>query len=194
MLKIALYAVIVLIASQNYSHAFTDAREYVVSVAGDLFKTVSDKKIPLATQKKVLVNRLVSEIDFEWCGRAVTGSFWKEMTDAQRSSFIENYKAFLVRTWMPKFHGYSGETYKIFEASESGQSDALVPILLTLKNGNSINIELRVRQKDGVYKILDLSVEGVSIARTYNIQFTEYMSKHGIEECINYLKTGKIKQ
>ncbi len=192
-MKIALFTLIFVLFASNSRAETGGARDYIVGVADGIFKTITDKNIPLAKQKTMLIERFSGEIDFDWNARAAAGIFWREMNDPQRKDFTQNYRDFLIRTWIPKFQGYRGESYKIPAGEYPEDPDALVPIVVKLKDGTNINIELRVRKKPEGYKVLDISAEGISMARTYNAQFTEYMSKNGIDACISYLKSPKNK-
>lgn len=181
------------IIGNTFAAECTDARSYIVKIADGIFKVVTTKQ-SLDKQREILVNNFADEIDFNWNGRAVAGVFWREMTDDKKKVFVENYKQFIIRTWMPKFKGYQGEKYQILENVDIEGNDNIVHAIITTKNQTTINIDLRVRMIDGTCKIIDVSAEGIGIARTYNAQFADYMSQYGVDECINYLKTGVSRQ
>lgn len=171
----------------------TDGQKYVEKIASGIFDIISNKKLTLEQQKKLLLDKFIDEIDFNWNARAAVGRVFNEMTDVQKKDFVSAYKDFLIKVWMPKFKGYSNETYKVGQEIEvqALKTDSNVPIVITLNDGKTITIELRIRKSQNYYKILNITAEGVDMARTYNSQFSEYIDKHGINGLIDYLKTGK---
>jgi len=172
----------------------SNPRDYIVKIADQIFKVILNKNTTVEEQREILEQRFIDEIDFNWNARAVSGQYWREMTNIQRSDFVSGYKSYLIRYWLPKFNGYRNEKYEIlqkYETTENG--DFMIKIILTLNNNANISLVLRVRKVDDSFKILNIIAEGVDMARVYNIQFTEYIEKFGIDELIKYLKTGKSK-
>lgn len=187
-----LFLVFIISISVN---AKADPVKYTSNIATQVFEILTNSKIPVEKQKRILVDKFISEIDFEWNARAVSGQFWKKMTDDQKGSFVDSYKQFLIRTWLNKFKGYDNQKYHISDKYQTlDNNDNIVNMNILTKENKNINISLRLRKKEDSYKILNVIAEGVDMARTYNMQFTDYMDKYGIDECIKYLKTGKIKQ
>lgn len=112
------------------------------------------------------------------------------MTDEQKVSFIKNYKDFLIRIWMQKFKGYNGEKYTVDPAEKINEKDSIVRIKITTQNSSIINLELKIRNYGDNFKILNITAEGIDMAKSYNSQFQSYADKYGINELINYVKTG----
>lgn len=148
------------------------------------------KTYPSISKKKIILQNFIDEIDFEWNGRAASSRLFREMTDEQKVSFIKNYKDFLIRIWMPKFKGYNGEKYTVDPAEKINEKDSIVRIKITTQNSSIINLELKIRNYGDNFKILNITAEGIDIAKSYNSQFQSYADKYGINELINYVKTG----
>lgn len=148
------------------------------------------KTYPSISKKKIILQNFIDEIDFEWNGRATSSRLFREMTDEQKVSFIKNYKDFLIRIWMQKFKGYNGEKYTVDPAEKINEKDSIVRIKITTQNSSIINLELKIRNYGDNFKILNITAEGIDIAKSYNSQFQSYADKYGINELINYVKTG----
>lgn len=174
----------------------SNAKSYVDRITGEIFKIVSNKNTPLDQQKKIILQNFIDEIDFEWNGRAAAGRLFKEMTDDQKVSFIKNYKDFLIKIWMPRFNGYNGEKYVVEQAEQINEKDSIIKIKITTatQGSNAISLDLKIRDYGDYFKILNVGAEGMDMAKNYSSQFQLYADKYGIDELINYLKTGVQKQ
>ncbi len=198
MKKILILSILCIFLNQKAFAVTEDknTKEYVARIAKGIFEVVSNKKLKLEEQKQMLLDRFINEIDFNWNARASAGRAFRDMNDEQKLEFVKAYKQFLIRVWLPKFKGYNDETYKVGEENEvpGTKDDKTVPVTINLKDGKIITLELRVRKSEDGYKVLNVVAEGIDMARTYNIQFTEYVDKHGVAELIKYLQTGKSKE
>ncbi|QED23263.1 MlaC/ttg2D family ABC transporter substrate-binding protein [Candidatus Deianiraea vastatrix] len=188
------FLLLIFFAQGNVLASESNPRDYVVKIANDIFAVVSNKKISIENQRKMLVENFIDEIDFNWNARAASGIYWRQMNEEQRGDFVKYYKNFLIKIWMPKFSGYKDEKYSVLEKYETmDNGDFIVNVEIVKHDGIKINLSFRVRKFDDKFKILNVIAEGVDMARTYNIQFTEYADKHGLEALLDYVKTGKSK-
>lgn len=165
-----------------------EATKYVHNTISAVFSVVNNQKIDKDAKKKNL-EKYLSEIDFNYNGKAVAGVHWKEMNDQQKGEFIKGYKKFLMRTWSDKFIAYSGAKFHTADTSiieENG--DSAVMINVTSSEGAKFDVEIHIRKNDaGIYKITNIVAEGINMIRTYNAEFDGYLDSHTIEELIKYL-------
>ena len=67
---------------------------------------------------------------------------------------------------MPKFKGYNGEKYTVDPAEKINEKDSIVRIKITTQNSSIINLELKIRNYGDHFKILNITAEGIDMAKS----------------------------
>ena len=68
-------------------------------------------------------------------------------------------------------------------------SDALVPTEVTLPNRpDPVRIEWRVRETEGVYRLIDVAVEGVSLVVSNRSEFDSVVNRQGLDALIAQIR------
>jgi len=136
-----------------------------------------------------VVNELViPHFDFISMSRWVLGKNWKSASEAQRSDFIEQFKTLLVRTYARALLEYSGQEIKYFPVEINPKSNlALVKTEMTSDGAQPFPVSYRMHQKNETWKVVDVSVDGVSLVSTYRGSFSTQIKKNGFDSLINEL-------
>ncbi len=136
-----------------------------------------------------LVNELViPHFDFISMSKWVLGKNWKSANEAQRNEFIEQFKTLLVRTYARALLEYSGQEVKYFPSEQNPNSNlAVVKTELTSKGAQPFPVAYRMHQKDELWKVVDVSVDGVSLVSTYRGSFATQIKKEGFDSLIKKL-------
>ncbi len=114
----------------------------------------------------------------------VIGRNWRQATPAQQQEFVELFEDITVRTWSSRFVEYAGQEFVVLGAVPAasavpGENSALVRTELRKSDGGGYKIEWRVANKDTLYKITDILVEGISLANTHRDEYATVMSRGG---------------
>jgi phospholipid transport system substrate-binding protein len=136
-----------------------------------------------------MVNELViPHFDFISMSRWVLGKNWKSASEAQRSDFIKQFKTLLVRTYARALLEYSGQEIKYFPVEINPKSKlALVKTEMTSDGAQPFPVSYRMHQKNETWKVVDVSVDGVSLVSTYRGSFSTQIKKNGFDSLINAL-------
>ena len=148
------------------------------------YEDASLKKI----QQQKLWEVMLQIFDFREFSRRVLASQWKKFTPRQRHEFNQAFAEFLGKFYLNRLQTrYNGE--KIFYVDQNliSQSRAQVEIKVLWKNVE-IPVKLRMKKKDGTWKVYDLSALGISAVGTYRAQFQWLLQKKSPEEVIATLK------
>lgn len=126
--------------------------------------------------------------------RFTLGRYWRLATDQQKREYERLFEDFIVQAYAARFKEYSGETFSVGRVRNINDRDKLVQSTLTLKDGRQVPVHWRVRS-DGSYMIVDVLVEGVSMAITQRDEFAAIINQNGgkVEGLLAALrqKTGK---
>ena len=136
-----------------------------------------------------MVNELViPRFDFISMSKWVLGKHWKTASETQRSKFITQFKALLVRTYARALLEYSGQNIKYYPAEQNPQSNlAVVRTELTSSSSAQLPILYRMHQKNEEWKVVDVAVDGVSLVTTYRGSFATQIKKNGFDALLNEL-------
>ena len=136
-----------------------------------------------------MVNQLIiPRFDFVSMSKWVLGKHWKQASEEQRSEFIIQFKELLVRTYARALLEYSGQEIKYFPVEQNPESNlAVVKTELTSKSSAQLPILYRMHQKNEEWKVVDVSVDGVSLVTTYRGSFATQIKKNGFDSLLNEL-------
>ena len=110
--------------------------------------------------------------------RFTLGRFWRRANEEQRKEYVGLFEDFIVKAYAARFRDYSGETFTVGKVREIDERDALVQSEITLKDGRRIVVYWRVRGNSD-FKIIDVIVEGVSMAITQRDEFAAIINQNG---------------
>ncbi len=138
----------------------------------------------------VLVDQYVLPyVNFEKTTRLATGRHWRQASAAQRDALVEAFKNTLVRT-------YSGALANVDKLSsiqvgpfrgDPNADDVVVRTTIIQNNGPAVGVDYRMEQTPDGWLIYDLNVEGIWLIQNYRNQFSEVITRQGIDGLIDSL-------
>lgn len=154
------------------------AGAFIQNLGNRAIKTFSDKaNAPKAKEKFHAL--LVEGFDVPYIARWVLGRYWNVANDAQRQEYLGLFERMIVDAYAGRFAEYSGETFKIIGTRPEGDADSSVTTQIVRPSGPPVNVDWRVRKTGGAYKIIDVSVEGVSMGVTQRSEFASVIQTNG---------------
>ena len=133
--------------------------------------------------------RLLSQgFAMPFIGRFVLGRYWRTATPEQREDYQALFAEYILRTYSSRLGGYAGETFSVTGARPAGKQDILVATRIDRPSGPPIKADWRVRVFDNEYKIIDIMVEGISMAVTQRSEFTNVVRSQGFEGLLQALR------
>jgi phospholipid transport system substrate-binding protein len=155
-------------------------------------QAVSDSAIRVLHNRELSEQDRVSEfrrlfaagLDFRAIGRAVLGRHWKRATADDRQAFQLLFWDYVINTYAARLARYSIEELTIGESRSSSNGDETVSTTVVAAGGASTRIDWRVRKSSdgdpsGGYKIVDMAVEGMSMALTQRSEFASVIRRDG---------------
>jgi phospholipid transport system substrate-binding protein len=145
---------------------------------------------------------LVSELifphfDFPVMAQLVLGSHWQEADEASRNAFIVHFRKLLVRTYATALLEFSDQaiTYPEPESTATGRT-TVVHQEIEQTGSEPVELGYRLHNTPGTWKVFDVSVDGVSLVKTYRASFASMIKDDGISGLIASLaaKNKEINQ
>lgn len=131
-------------------------------------------------QRAAEFRKLLNEsFDMAAIGRFALGRNWKTATPAQQSEYQKLFKEMIVKTYSRRFKEYNGQKVEVKSVRADGATDAIVSSVIIPPSGPEVAVDWRVRQVGGGYKVVDILVEGVSMALTQRSDFSSVIQRGG---------------
>lgn len=155
-----------------------------------------DPSLKAESAKKVKKNKIraISEkmFDFAELSKRTLAQNWSKFNPEQQKEFVELYTSVLEDAYANKIMSYTDE--KIVFSKEITLTEKTVEVQSTIiRQTTEIPIHYRVILKDGVWRVYDVVIEGVSLINNYRAQFREILSNNPPESLLETLrkKAGK---
>lgn len=156
---------------------------------GDVALTeLTAKELSAKDREKRVRELLRQNFDVEQIGKFALSKHWRTATPAQRSEYLKLFEDMIVGTYAQRFGEYSGQQFKVGGAKSITDRDSIVSSTVIQKDGPPLNIEWRVRNNNGQFKVLDVFIENVSMAITQRSDFDAVVQRSGIDGLLKTLR------
>ena len=128
-------------------------------------------------------------IDLDLTSQLVLGKYWNRASQAHRQAFKELFAQYLLHNYARYLKAYRVETLAIVSSNPIGKSDFLVETRVEGAQGDDpANPVWRLRRRDGGFKIIDVQVDGISLALTERSQFGSVILRNGLDGMLSALR------
>ncbi|MDG4605005.1 MAG: ABC transporter substrate-binding protein [Candidatus Contendobacter sp.] len=137
-----------------------------------------------------LVHQIVlPNFDFELMSRWVLGRAWQQATPEQRRRFTEEFRTLLVRTYAKALLEYSDEEIRVLpQPAMADGNETTVRTEVKPKTGQPIPINYSMHLGNDVWRVYDVTVEGVSLVTNYRSTFASQIRNNGLDALIADLR------
>ena len=130
-------------------------------------------------------------IDNVTVGKFVLGRYWRTADAKQKSEFLQVFEKAAVRSFSPLLSGVPLDTFKIVRVEYKHVTNIVVFSTIESKKDEIIKIRwrLRIMYNRSVYKIINITAEGVSLIVTLRSEYTSFIKRNGgIDSLITRLR------
>ena len=177
----------------SFTLASFEAEEKFVSVFADNAISILSNENLNASQKNIQFTELVmSSIDMNLISKFVLSKYWKLATDDQKKAYLAAFKQYFISSYANKLDQYSGEKVVIV-GSNAAKKFVIVKSNIVRDGTDTLKIELdwRLLSRDGQTKIIDLSIEGISLIIAQREEFQSFLANNDndLDALINKLNS-----
>jgi phospholipid transport system substrate-binding protein len=156
--------------------------------AADFLRNIGNETIVLLrdngmakSQKEAELRRILEKsIDMQTIARFALGKTWREISEEQRERYLKLFRDYVLYSYSKRLLTFSGETFDVV-TSKPVRRDALVYTLIHQQSGQAIKTYWRIRNKGEGYYVIDVIVEGISMAVTQRSEFRTVINQRGVE-------------
>lgn len=173
-----------------------------------LANTNPKKGTPKYAAKDKEIKDIVEEIiDYRFISEYIIGKKWAETQDSKKEELFSKIKDLFTDVYLDKlFYNKSYEKKYLDKGTEKKylkgvpESIFITSEIQGIFKGKTVGYELvyHIRKIDGKYKVFDVELDTVSLARNYREQFEKNLKEKSIDELIasidKKIKSSKEKQ
>ena len=182
-------------ASVSASANDGEASEFIRDLGERAVDVLRDKEnTTFAERESAFRDILVDGFHLRTISRFVLGRHWRSATKAQRQTYNDVFVVFIVRVFASRFDSYGGEQFEILKAVNSDvEGDTIIRTHILRPSGSSsIGVDYRVRVIDGGYKVVDVTVEGISMLHTHRVEFASVINRKGMDGFLDELRAQVV--
>ncbi|MFL2890979.1 MAG: phospholipid-binding protein MlaC [Candidatus Pelagibacterales bacterium] len=171
---------------------FEAEEKFVSNFADNAISILSNDSLD-ASQKNIQFTELVmSSIDMNLISKFVLSKYWKLATDDQKKAYQVAFKQYFISSYANKLDQYSGEKV-IIVSSNAAKKFVIVKSNIVRDGTDTLKIELdwRLLTRDSQTKIIDLSIEGISLIIAQREEFQSFLANNdnSLDALINKLNS-----
>ena len=175
--------------SQAQSGKAPDA--LIKEVSTDVLDSVrADKSIKQGDVTKVIAlvdAKVMPHVDFQRMTASAVGRYWRQATPDQQKRLQDEFKILLVRTYSGALAQVQDQTVEL-KPMRNTPADTEVVVKTEIKGrGDPVQLDYRLEQTPGGWKIYDVNVLGVWLVENYRNSFSQEISSGGIDGLIGKL-------
>ena len=162
-----------------------------MEITKNAIDTLTDQSINQSEKENQFGELFDKNFDVPSISRFVLGKYWKQASLDQKKNFIKSFRNYIVKTYSSRFNEYSGEKLTLLNfENESNPKIFIVHTGLERDDAPMILVDWRIGKKKDSYVILDIIIEGISLAVTQRSEFVSVIDQNegNIDQLINLLK------
>ena len=165
----------------------------VKDVTQEVLSTLRDDKAIGAGDSRraaeLIESRIAPHFDFLRMTELALGRHWADANDAQREELAKAFRSLLVRTYANALTAYKDQTVT-FKPMRNGANgdEAIVQSQINQPGRQPVDLDYRLERANGEWKVIDVSVAGVSLVTNYRAGFDKEISSGGIEGLLKTLR------
>ena len=164
--------------SSAFAAAAANPQTLVTDVANQAIKTMSQSASASEREARFAM-LLKDDFDVPRIARFVLGKYWASASEQERKEFSATFEAYLARAYSNRFGEYEGETVKVTGLRSEGNDSTIVSSEIVHLQGNPVRLEWRIYKSGDDYRIVDVSVAGISMVLTHKQEFASIMEREG---------------
>ena len=191
MRKLVLLAAVLALSALSVARAETAPEDLVRSTADAILAEIKQNR-ELYTKDYGRLYRMAEEkvlphFDFRRMSQWVLGRAWRDATPEQRDRFAAEFRDLLVATYSTALINYKDQEVVYLPVQRKpGDDDALVKTEVK-QGGGQPNIPIHYsfyKNRDGVWKVYDITIEGVSLVTNYRSVYSSKIREIGMDGLI----------
>ena len=119
------------------------------------------------------------DFDVPGLARFVLGRYWKTATPEEQEEFVKLFEDYIALVYSNQLAAYSGETLKVTGSRTSAEEAIVASEIIRPTGSPPVKVDWHLTDRNGTYKISDVTVDGISMAVTQRSEFASVIQRSG---------------
>ncbi|MCK9994215.1 MAG: phospholipid transport system substrate-binding protein [Alphaproteobacteria bacterium] len=160
--------------------AAPDTAAFVENLTYTAFATLGNHNITEQERFAKFSDLLHSRVDMPRIGRFVLGANWRQASPEQQAEYQKLFSDYVVSAFAGRLQEYTDSQITIKSSTPTGKGEHIVSTLIrNPKNPEPVKVDWRLRENAGALQVLDMTIEGVSMALTQRSEFSSLIQQNG---------------
>ena len=161
-----------------------ESEKFIRDLADTAIHTLTDKSLDKEQRRQKFRDLFNQSFAVKDIALYVLGRYHKRATEAELAEYLQLFEDVIVNTWADRFTDYAGQKFDVTGATSTPSSSnrektALVSSVFNTDPNSPVDIEWRVATNGTIYKITDVKVSGLSLAKTQQDEFGSVIRANG---------------
>ncbi len=163
----------------NATAGSSDPKKFIQEIV-DEAKKILIKTNSAEYKAKKLTEIALATVDIKGVGLYTLGPYRKNLTEEQKKEYSNLFKEYFLKTFVSRLTDYSEPKIDVISSDKKNEKYTIVSsILLATEKKPEVKIDWRVYTKDPDKPFIrDLIIEGLSLARTQNEEFSSIIESN----------------
>tara|TARA_B100000674_G_scaffold152227_2_gene121362 strand:- start:8064 stop:8702 length:639 start_codon:yes stop_codon:yes gene_type:complete len=155
----------------------TSAADVIQTMADQAMAELTDHTLADEVRREKFVSLMDRYFEMDVVSRFVLGRYWRTISSQEIEEFSVLLQNYLALNYANQFKEFNGEQFVVGDETQKNK-DTFVDSQFVRPDGPPINIVWRMRMFDDSYKIIDVSIEGLSMGITQRDEFTSVIQQN----------------
>lgn len=160
--------------------AAADPARFVDDLGAQTIAIIKSSSVGLPERQRRFRALFLQAFDAPTIGRFVLGRYWEKTSDGEKASYLKLFGDYVAAIYAVQFSHYQGESFKTVGVDPIGEGDSAVRAEIAQPGKAPITLTFRARPEGGGFKIVDVTVEGVSLIVTKRSEFASVLGREGL--------------
>jgi phospholipid transport system substrate-binding protein len=128
--------------------------------------------------------------DLEFMASKTVGRHWASLSAADQKRWAETFTRFTTANYAGRFTGFSGEQFVTLGVEDAANDTRLVLTKIVVPGDEDVELNYRVIQKDGGWKVIDVYLNGkVSELALRRSEYASALKRDGFDQLVASVET-----
>ena len=159
--------------------AASDPAAYITGLGNqvlDLFKDTGRADAERERKFREIAN---NAFDVPKIARFILGRYWTTASDAERQQFVSVFDEYMLHVYWSYFNQYHALGMTVLSKRDEGSSVRIASQIIRPNGQAPVRVDWTITASGDTYKIVDVSIEGVSQALAYRDEFASIINRNG---------------
>ena len=177
--KVFLTFIFLIINSPLFAYS-SDPKEFVQELVTEAIEKLSDKNLTNDEKAKFVEKVAIENVDINALGLYTLGELRKSSNESDLMNYQVAFEKYFLKSLTSRLTDYSSSKFEVVESEKKSATYTIVKSIISPENGGpNIKIDWRIFTKNPEKPLIrDLIVEGLSLARTQNEEFSSILSSN----------------